>query len=93
MSFTFGDEPLNRGESVGLQCLTNKGDLPINFRWTIDGSIIISGENSFTITKLNSRTSSLSIEYVDGIHRGMFKCFAENIAGTAELSARLDVNG
>lgn len=93
MPFTFGEETLNYGESVGVQCMVNKGDIPIDIRWTINSSPIVSNENSFTITKLNSRTSSLNIEYLDALHRGTYKCVASNKAGIADQSAVLEVNG
>lgn len=91
--FSFGDEPLNTGESIGVQCMINKGDLPIDIRWIINSAPIISGENSYTSTKLNSRTSSLNIEYLDAIHRGVYKCVASNKAGSVEHSAVLNING
>lgn len=93
MPFAFGDEPLNRGESVGLQCMVNKGDIPVDILWTINSSPIVSGQNSFTVMKLNSRTSSLNIEYLDAIHRGVYKCVANNKAGSTDLAAKLEVNG
>lgn len=93
MSFTFGDETLNYGESVGVQCMVNKGDLPVDIRWTINSSPIVSSENSFTITKLNSRTSTLNIEYLNAVHRGIYKCIASNRAGISDQSAVLEVNG
>lgn len=73
--------------------MINKGDLPMDIRWTIDSKPIVSGEQSFTITKLNARTSSLNIEYLDAAHRGLFKCVACNAAGCVEYSAPLEVNG
>lgn len=93
MPFAFGDEPSNTGDSIGIQCMVNKGDLPIDFRWTLNGSPIISGENSLTLTKLNSRTSTLNVEYLDGIHRGIYKCVASNRAGSTEFMSNLEING
>lgn len=93
MPFAFGDEVSNTGDSIGIQCMANKGDLPIEIRWILNSSPIISGENELTIIKLNARTSSLSINSLDAIHRGTYKCIASNKAGTAEHLAELHVNG
>lgn len=43
--------------------------------------------------KMNQRTSSLSINSVEAIHRGIFKCIVSNKAGSTEHSAELRVNG
>lgn len=93
MPFFLGDEPTNTGDSVGIQCMANKGDLPIDIRWVLNSSPIVSGENGITVVKLNQRTSSLNINSVEGTHRGTFKCIVSNQAGTAEHSAELQVNG
>lgn len=92
MPFVLGDEPTNTGDSVGIQCMAN-GDLPVDIRFVLNSSPIVSGENGITIIKLNQRTSSLSINSVEGMHRGLFKCIATNAAGSAEHSAELKVNG
>lgn len=93
MTFVLGDEPTNTGDSVGIQCMANKGDSPIDIRWVLNSSPIVSGENGITILKINQRTSSLSINSVEGSHRGIFRCIATNEAGSAEYSAELQVNG
>lgn len=93
MPFVLGDEPINTGESVGIQCMSNKGDLPIEIRFVLNSSPIVTGENGITIVKLNQRTSSLNINSVEGMHRGLLKCIATNAAGSAEHSAELKVNG
>lgn len=93
MPFVFGDEATNTGETVGIQCIVNKGDLPVEIRWILNSSPIISGENGITILKLNQRTSSLNINNVEGMHRGLFKCLVSNQAGTTEYSTELNVNG
>lgn len=93
MPFEFGDEPSNTGDSIGIQCMANKGDLPIDIHWTFNGFPIISGENSYTITRVNSRISTLSIEYLDGIHRGTYKCIANNRAGKVDYVSVLFING
>lgn len=93
MPFVLGDEPTNTGDSVGIQCMANKGDLPIDIRFVLNSSPIVSGENGITIIKLNQRTSSLNINSVEAVHQGIFKCVVTNEAGTAEHSAELKVNG
>lgn len=91
--FDFGDEPANTGDTVGVQCLVNKGDLPMDIRWVLNTSPIVSGEMGIAITKLNQRTSSISIGSVEAMHRGTLKCIASNRAGVAEHSIELQVNG
>lgn len=93
MPFSFGDETYNNGDSIGIQCMANKGDLPIEIRWTLNLFPINSGKSELTIVTLNARTSSLSINSLDAVHRGTYKCIASNKAGTAEYSAELRVNG
>lgn len=93
MAFEFGDEPSNTGDSVGVQCMANKGDLPLDIHWTFNAFPVISGENSVTITRLNSRTSALNIEYLSGVNRGIYKCIVNNRAGKTDYSSKLDING
>lgn len=93
MPFQFGDEALNTGDSIGIQCMSNKGDLPMEIRWTFNSAPIVSDENGITIVKLNPRTSSLSIYSLTAEHRGLYKCIASNKAGIADQSAELHVNG
>ena len=73
--------------------MVTKGDLPLNIRWTLNDQPIITNENGFTIGKMSQRLSTLSIESIQGLHRGIFKCIAENKAGSMEYSTVLQVNG
>lgn len=70
-----------------------KGDLPINIRWTLNEVPIVSGENGITVVKLSAKTSVLNMAAVETEHRGIVKCIAENLAGAAEYSSELRVNG
>lgn len=54
---------------------------------------IVSGENSFTITRMNVKTSSLNIESLEAKHRGNYSCIARNKAGFTEFHTHLQVNG
>lgn len=69
-----------------------KGDLPMNIRWTLNENDIISGVRGFSIINL-SKKSILDISSLDEIHRGIYKCIAENVAGISEYSSELLVNG
>lgn len=91
--FSFGDEPVNTGESAGIQCMIQKGDVPINIKWTLNSRPLINNEEGITILKLSAKTSVLNIPSVAEYHRGVFKCIAENKAGSAFYASELNVNG
>ena len=78
---------------TGVRCMATKGDLPLDIFWSLNYVPIVSGQNSFTITRLNVRTSDLNIEALDGIHRGIYKCIVRNKAGFTEHQSELQVNG
>lgn len=78
---------------AGVQCMASKGDLPIDIFWSLNSVPILSGEHGFTISRTNSRTSALSVEYLDSHHRGLYQCVARNRAGFFEVHAELMVNG
>lgn len=91
--FTFGDEPANPGDSNAINCMINKGDSPLDIKWSLNGQLIVNGENGIGMVRMSPRLSSLSIESINGKHRGVFKCMASNVAGTTEHSTELMVNG
>lgn len=93
MPFQFGEDSFNTGDSTGVSCMIVKGDLPINIKWTLNDEPIINGENGMTIAKLSAKSSVLNIGSVEKEHRGIFKCIAENMAGNADYSSELHVNG
>ncbi|XP_017467259.1 PREDICTED: Down syndrome cell adhesion molecule-like protein Dscam2 isoform X43 [Rhagoletis zephyria] len=92
MPFSFGDEPINNGENAGVQCMIQKGDTPITIKWTLNSRPIINGEEGITILKLSPKTSVLNIAAVEQYHRGLFKCIAENKAGSSFYASELNVN-
>lgn len=61
--------------------------------WSLNSVPIITGQHSFSVTRINSRASTLSIESLDAMHRGLYKCIARNEAGHAEHQSELQVNG
>ncbi|KAL7736494.1 hypothetical protein ACLKA6_019693 [Drosophila palustris] len=90
--FSFGDDPVNTGENAGVQCMVQKGDVPITIKWTLNSRPIINGEEGITILKLSPKTSVLNIAAVEQYHRGTFKCIAENLAGSSYTTSELKVN-
>lgn len=93
MPFVFGDEPSNFGDSTAVQCMVSKGDLPLKIQWSLDGEPLTGTNEQITVVKMSPRLSSLSIESINHRNRGVYKCKATNIAGTAEYTANLIVNG
>ena len=93
MPFFFADEPMNMGDMFGAQCMVSKGDLPLNIYWTLNAQPIVNGEDGVTLMRMNPRTSSLNINALEGKHRGVYQCIANNKAGFTSYSAELHVNG
>ena len=73
MTFNYEDE-------VNLTCTCQGG--PINtFTWLLNGSIITSGTNSYTISSTEF-SSTLTISHITAPdHGGLYECIAQNIAG------------
>lgn len=67
--------------------------MPLEIYWTLNSALIVNGEHGFNIFKMNKRTSSLNIDSLEAMHRGTYKCIANNSAGFAEYVAELEVNG
>ena len=93
MPFTFGDEPSNHGESTAVQCMITKGDLPLTIQWSLNNAPIVDKSDGLIVMRMSPRLSSLSIESLNYKHRGQFTCSATNIAGAAEYTSELIVNG
>ncbi|XP_069356507.1 cell adhesion molecule Dscam1 isoform X33 [Maniola hyperantus] len=89
--FTFGDEPANAGDTVGLQCMVTKGDAPLNITWYLNGKDA-NKIQGITVTKIGHKSSSVSIDSVSFIHTGAYTCYVRNQAGDANYSTELVVN-
>lgn len=89
--FSFGEENVNEGDTISVQCTISKGDNPLNITWTLNGRKIINF-NGIAVSN-SKRISSLSIESVREEHSGEYVCYASNLAGTSSSSAVLNVNG
>lgn len=90
--FTFGDEPANDGDAVGIQCMVTKGDVPVNITWLLNGKPV-EDTPGITVGHIGHKSSSLSIDAVTSVHKGVYTCSATNIAGHANYSSELSVNG
>lgn len=90
--FTFGEEPANAGDTVGVQCMVAKGDAPINITWLLNGKPVRNIQG-ISVVKIGHKSSGLTIDGVASIHSGVYTCSATNQAGHANYSSELAVNG
>ena len=94
-AFSFGQEPLNAGDFVVIQCSTTKGDLPLSLRWYFQHRPLHSPLQpaGLTVNQIGDRVSVLQISSVTAAHNGDYTCTAENPAGISNFTATLNVNG
>uniref|UniRef100_A0A182YKL3 Down syndrome cell adhesion molecule n=2 Tax=Neocellia TaxID=44535 RepID=A0A182YKL3_ANOST len=90
--FSFGEDPLNSGESTAVQCMVFKGDAPLEIRWYMNGNQLPTNENGVIIGRVSERLSSLSIDPIGYFNRGTYECRVKNRAGEAFQSAELVIN-
>nr|XP_029721314.1 Down syndrome cell adhesion molecule-like protein Dscam2 isoform X33 [Aedes albopictus] len=90
--FDFGEESINAMDMVSAYCTVNKGDLPMQIRWSRDNQPVDGSSEGISVSRTNQRISVLSIESVKDIHSGNYTCTAENKAGRAQHTATLFVN-
>lgn len=91
LDFNFGSESLNEGDTIAVQCIAIKGDVPLGFTFYHNDKSVID-DNGITITK-TAKIATLSIEYLRSEHQGNYSCKASNRAGQVEHSAVLNING
>lgn len=91
-TFSFGDEPLNFGESASAQCTISGGDLPMDVKWLVNG-VEIPAYLEVSTSKVGKRINLLSIESVKADHAANYTCRATNRAGMAEFTSPLTVIG
>lgn len=68
------------------------GDLPMNVTWLLNG-YPIDDDMGITLGSMGKRTHILNIDSASESHAGKYTCVAENIAGVAEHTAELIING
>ncbi|XP_052873092.1 cell adhesion molecule Dscam2 [Anopheles cruzii] len=93
--FSFGDDPMNYGESASVTCNVISGDLPIEIEWFFNGQPLTRYRHQ--LAKLNvadfgKRTKALSIDEVDARYAGVYSCRATNVASSVEYANELIVN-
>lgn len=80
------------GESATVQCSISIGDLPIRFRWLLNGEAIESLTGT-TMGSFGKKTSVLNIDSLTEKHAGNYTCLVRNRAGTSLHTSLLIVNG
>lgn len=69
------------------------GDLPMNIEWTLNGESIDAERFEIYTAKHGKRIINLMIDSVSAQHVGNYSCVARNLAGIADHSTQLIVNG
>ncbi|XP_055624203.1 cell adhesion molecule Dscam2 isoform X45 [Toxorhynchites rutilus septentrionalis] len=92
--FSFGDEPLNYGESASVHCSIAAGDFPILIEWYFNGRLVTEVETleRIAVASVGKRTKALAIDGVNEQYVGNYTCKASNRAGSISNSAALIVN-
>lgn len=90
--FTFGEEPLKEGDTVGVQCVILSGDLPASLSWMLDGQPLVTTDN-VVVSKTGSKISSLTIDSVSAKDAGNYTCVGENAVGNSTYTSTLFING
>lgn len=76
-----------------VSCLVAKGDVPLDIFWSLNQVPIVTGQHGISVSRMNVRTSFLSVDALDAEHGGTYRCMARNRAGEAAHEAALRVNG
>lgn len=90
--FSFGEKALNPGQVVTQPCSVIEGDRPLNLFWLFNHEAI-KPHMGITVINIGDRSAILSIGTVSDSHAGFYTCKAENVAGKANFSSELIVNG
>jgi hypothetical protein len=92
LPFSFGEESVNAGDSSTVACAVIKGDYPISISWVFNETEIDASQG-ISVTQIESKASSLSIDTLQAHHSGVYTCIGRNSAGAAKFTAYLHVNG
>ncbi|KAK3923290.1 Titin [Frankliniella fusca] len=91
LALSFGDDPINSGDTAAVQCTVVKGDAPIKIEWLFNGEPVVPGRRGTEVTKTGQKISALSVESVQAEHSGEYTCRASNKAGTDTQTVLLNV--
>jgi hypothetical protein len=86
--FSFGEEALEAGSHVSLQCAVDQGDLPLSISWVFHGQEL-SSQMGIETTKIGRRANTLTIESIAPFHQGTYTCIVTNNAATTNFSSTL----
>lgn len=87
-------ESVDEGSYVQLTCIASSGDMPFDFRWTLDGVGNLTGAASDTvITRVSPQTSLLILGSVALHQAGNYSCHVSNAAGRSSSFVQVKVNG
>lgn len=90
--FDFGEDPVDTMDTVSVNCVVSRGDLPIEIVWLFDG-LRVTSNDGITVSKMGPKMSTLYIESIRPRHAGNYSCVARNKAGQVEHSSELKVIG
>lgn len=90
--FSFGDGPVNSGESIQVVCSVSKGDRPLTISWSFYGEAL-SSDMGLTTQMLGDTTNFLSIPSAGPSNQGNYTCIAKNSAGLDAYTSQLVVYG
>ncbi|XP_025414623.1 Down syndrome cell adhesion molecule-like protein Dscam2 isoform X36 [Sipha flava] len=88
--FSFGDGPVNYGESIQVVCSISKGDRPMTITWSFYGEAL-SSDMGVTTQMLGDTTNFLSIPSASPSNQGNYTCIAKNNAGIDTFTSQLMV--
>lgn len=87
------DGPANAGDSVQIACYVSKGDIPLRIEWHFQGDGMSSHAMGVRTAMFGEKANILAIDSVGPGNRGEYTCTASNLAGVANHSTILLVNG
>ncbi|XP_059477740.1 cell adhesion molecule Dscam2 isoform X42 [Neocloeon triangulifer] len=91
MPFSFGEDSINAGDVVSVQCTVAKGDSPMTISWFFNNTEIETSDD-IIISKNSKKVSALTIESARADHVGKYTCVAKNAAGASNFTTNLRVN-